>query len=505
MHTIQNLMRMSAMMSPHLISSRLALVLTTAASIAVSPVLPDTIGAQSAAPRRGNDPAAEALVARSLARMGGDSLLRSITSLRMDVMTQWQRIGFADHPYADAPSYERHTDLRDYTTNSWRNTRFFLPSPAASVDIVRDTIGARWFVPPGGAATITPLNIAYVDERRELFAFAPERTLQLARASGAMRLLSDTVIDGAAHVRISATVDGFPAVWFVRRSTALLGMVRFIADETNDFGLAPWARQEIEFWYSGWTRYNPGVLLPRQRDVRRVGRPYKRMRALALNINAAAPADSFAIPDSTATRYLSTEQRPMWNAPLDSVQFIEQSFVTFPPFVGNAGVVRIGGQWVLLETAQAEGAVNLLDTWLTKQTGAGVSAAIIARPTSGNGGVRWFTARRKPTYVTPGVRPAMRRMIGADAATHLQVVARPQWVRVGSDSLLLTPFELPDFGTALAVYSPTLRWLYTPFAGLPAYQTEHDTLLADLRARKLPVEWLGTVRSLRAPAPRASN
>ena len=75
-------------------------------------------------------------------------------------------------------------------------------------------------------------------------------------------------------------------------------MVRFRADETNDMGLAPWGLHEVEFWYSNWALVPPGVMLPRQRDVQRVGKPYKRMTVLQAMINAPAPADSFAISDS---------------------------------------------------------------------------------------------------------------------------------------------------------------------------------------------------------------
>ncbi|BAH40257.1 MAG TPA: hypothetical protein DGD08_11085 [Gemmatimonas aurantiaca] len=453
----------------------------------------------------GNDPRAEAVVARSLARMGGDSLLNAVTSVRMDVMTQWQRIGFSDLPYADAPSYERHTELRNYTTKSWRNTRYFLPSPSIAVDVVRDTVGARWLSQPNGPRSITPLNIAYVDERRELFAFAPERTLQQARASGTLRLLTDTTLGGVPHARVRGTVDGFPATWFLHRSTHLLSMIRFSADETNDFGLAPWARQDVEIWYSGWTRYNPGVLIARQRDVRRVGRPYKRMTAMVVAVNAPAPADSFAIPDSAVTRYLATERRPMWQVSLDSVQIVENAFANFPPFIGSIGAVRIGGQWVLLETAQTEGAVDIVHNWLAKQTGAGASVAIVARPVSGNGGVRWFAAKQRPLYVAPGAATSVRRMTGAANAARATVVSKTQWVRIGSDSVLITPFEVPDFGVALAVYSPTLRWLYTPFVGVPTYQVEHDVIMADLKRRQLPVEWMGTTRALRTAAPRPTN
>jgi len=69
---------------------------------------------------------AAALLDHTIARMGGDSALRGIRSLRLDMMTQWARTTFANRPFADLPSYERNVELRDYTTRAWRNTRQFL-------------------------------------------------------------------------------------------------------------------------------------------------------------------------------------------------------------------------------------------------------------------------------------------------------------------------------------------------------------------------------------------
>ncbi len=448
---------------------------------------------------RPNDPRAVALIDRAVTRMGGEPALRAITSIRLDVMTTWQRTHLGSHPYADAPSFERHADLRDYTTNSWRNTRTFLPGTSGSVDIVRDTVGGRTASGPNNTQLVQPLNLAYVDERRELFAFAPERTLLLAREVGGLRVMSDTTIDGISHARIATTVDGFPATWFMRSTDGLPAMVRFVADETNDFGLAPWGKQEVEIWYSGWARIAPGVLYPRQRDVRRVGRPYKRMTALSVAINAPAPADSFAIADSVVRRYLAEERRPMWAAPLDSTRIEAEAFASFTPWVGTSGAVKIGGQWVLIETGQAAGAAQRAAEWLQSKTGAKVGAGIVARTSTGNGGAGWFAEQRLPLYAAPGAIPMMRQILGPSHIARATTIASSRWVKVGSDSLWLERLDFPDAPGALAVYSPTLKWAYSPMFGAPAFQVEHDAWIAKLRARGLAVEWMGGARALRTP------
>lgn len=444
------------------------------------------------------DTTTAALLDRAIARMGGDSALRSIQTLRLDVMTQWVRTNFASQPFADAPSYERNVELRDYASRAWRNTRTFVGGgPAISItDLVRDTVAAR-LMPraPNAPPEWGPLNLAYVDERRELFAFAPERLVLTLRNEVRVRRLADTTMDGESHARLHATVDGWPTTLFLRQADALPVMVRFRADERNDLGLAVWGEHEVEFWYSQWVRVAPGVLLPRQRDVRRVGKPYKRMTVFALAVNAPAPADSFIITDAIAAAYLATERRPMWDVPLTDARISDSAFAVLPQFLGSAGAVRIGGAWVVFETAVHDGAMRKIDEWLTATTpDVPVAAGVVSTASAINGGVRWFSPKRLPVFAAPAAEPVLRvATSGRDAAT---IITSPRWVRVGSDSLWLEPVTAPDFSKVLAVYSPTLRWLYWPMAGNPAHEVEQAALTARLTARGLPVERVGSMRGV---------
>lgn len=457
------------------------------------------LGSAAEAQVRPNDPSALALVDRAVQRMGGEELLRNVHSFRMDVMTQWQRTHLGTHPFGDAPSYERNADLRDYAANRWRNTRSFLPS-GSSVDIVDDTVASRVLSGPNGAVSASALNVAYVDERRELFAFAPERTLLLAKAAGGLRVLGDTVIDGIAHGRVTGNVDGFPTTYFLRRSDGLLAMLRFTADERNDFGLAPWGPMEVEFWYSNWVLIPPGVLLPRQRDVRRVGRPYKRMTVLSMTANAPVPSDSFAISDSLRQSYLATQRAPMWDVNVEASSISPEGFASLPPVTGILGAVRIGGQWVMLEAGQTPSAALRAASWLETQ-GARVGGVLVAQTTNGGGALSWYAERRLPLFIAAGAEPLARRILGpATLRARATVVSSERWVRIGSDSLWLARVEVPDANGSLVAYSPTLKWLYAPLlVGRPAMRPELDAILARLREKGLAVESLGGARGLRVP------
>lgn len=464
------------------------------------------VGAPTLLAQKPNDPRAVIIVDRAIARMGGEAALRAVKGVRMDIMTQWARTNFADHPFADLPSYERNVELRDYTTNAWRNTRDFMGS-GSSVDIVADTVGARFLSGAGRPTMVMPLNVAYVDERRQLFAVATERLFLAARDAGGMRMLTDTVIDRVKHARIAATVDGIATTIVVRSTDGLPAFVRYRADETNDFGLAPWGEMEVEYWYSNWARLAPGVLIPRQRDVRRVGRTYKRMSVLTAAFNAPAPADSFAIADSTVAKYLATERRPMWNVPLDSTKILADHFAAFGPWTGTSGAVRIGGKWVLLESGQRDGAAALVQNFFAKRTPESPIGAVIAsNGFAGNGGVVFAAAQKIPIYASPGAYPVVRQILGATRATAATtVIGTARWVKIGTDSLWMEPVDAPDSYGSLVVYSPTLKWAYSLLAGRPSTQFELDAALARLRARGFVVESLGGARELRGAAPAAAR
>jgi hypothetical protein len=285
------------------------------------------VAGQLSSPAPAAAQSALAVVDTALARMGGVPAAQAVRRVRFEMVTQWQRTTFDDRPYGDQPSYESHSDLRDYDARSWRNTRRFNNgrSVVEVADVVNDSVAIRRSPGgPGGVAsptsvapgTWTPLNVAYVDERRELFAVAPERALLGARAARDLHTLRDTVVGGTAQARVAATVDGLPMTLVVNRSTGFLTAVRFAAAAPNDFGLVPWGRMDVEVWFSGWRKQPGGLAYPYQWDVRRVGRPYKRMTVLAATFNPAASPDSFAVTDSLRVAYLATAVRAMHDVQL---------------------------------------------------------------------------------------------------------------------------------------------------------------------------------------------
>ncbi|MGH7649144.1 MAG: hypothetical protein ACREND_13590, partial [Gemmatimonadaceae bacterium] len=276
---------------------------------------------------------AQAIVDTAIARMGGLDALRAIRTARYAMVTQWLTTTFNSRPFTDAPSYELNTDMRDYVSRTWHNVRRFPTGDkwTEMIDLVVDTIAARYSATPlpsvaNAGATInhwTALNVAYIDERRELFTFTPDRLLLLLDDARDLRRDRDTTIGGVAHTAVSATINGYPTTAFFRRDDGFLTMVRYHADESNDFGLAPWGPMSVEEWYSVW-RYDltAHVRAPTEWDIVRVGKPYKRMTVLSVAYNPTLPADSLVLGDSIRGEYLAHARHPMADVPLTGAHLV---------------------------------------------------------------------------------------------------------------------------------------------------------------------------------------
>jgi len=461
-------------------------------------------------PASGRAQTARSLLDSAIVRMGGADALRDLKRVRFDLITQWQRTTFDERPYGDQPSYESHTDLRDYDRRAWRNTRRFMGSGPTReiVDVVLDTVAIRRSPGgPGGVASPavaapgawTTLNVAYVDERRELFALAPERLLLSTRDAGDLRLLGDTTIAGAPYARVVATIDGVRTTVLLRRSTGFLTAVRFRRAEPNDFGLVPFGEMDVELWYSGWRKQPSGIVYPFQWDVRRAGRPYKRMTVIAAAFNPPVTPDSFVVSDSLRTAYLATSTRPMHEIALDSARIVERGFVSFNTPGAPAGAVKIGTRWVLLETGQAPSSAERAEVWLAAHdSGADVAAALVTMPGLGMGGASWMVRHKVPLHVGHGALPFVAAALSgyADPQAGVTAVTEGRWLRIGGDSLRLEPIDLPDAPGALVAYAPSLAWVYSAAAANPLYL---DRVLAHARARGWRVSRVGSARGSLSP------
>lgn len=436
------------------------------------------------------DAAAGRIVERALTRMDGTVRLADIRRLRYDMLTQWQRTHFSEHPYADRPSYEQHTDVRDYDLDAWRNSRRFGWGAGARlvIDLVRDSVG--WRTMPEGAR---PLPMAYVDERDELFFYSPDRVMLAIREAADLHAGPDTTLGGVRHVRVSGSYRGVPFALFLTASDTLPAMLRFRKAHTNDFGLAQWGTMDVEVWYSGWRPFPGGVNLPSQWDIRRVGRPYKRLTILSAAFNPPFAADSFAVTDSMRAAFERAGRGPMHDLPLDSARVLDDRMVAFRTFGAPLGAVRIGTEWLLLEAGRAPLSYQRSSRWLQQHTGGRIAMILTGLVSPDNGGVAAEEAATARIVAAPGTAPILRAALQGYGrpARAIETVDREGWLAIGGDSVFVQPFDLPDAAGTFLVWAPSLRWLYAPQAATPLGER---IVLDYARARGWMVERLGSAR-----------
>jgi hypothetical protein len=257
----------------------------------------------------------------------------------------------------------------------------------------------------------------------------------------------------------------------------------------------------VELWYSGWQKQASGLVYPHQWDVRRAGKPYKRMTVIAATFNSPATPDSFVVSDSLRTAYLATATRPMHDIPLDSARIVDGRFASFGTPGAPVGAVKLGTDWVLLEAGQAPSSVERAVSWLAKtDPGSRVAGALVTMPATGNGGAAWLAARHVPVYVAPGAAPFIDAVMRGHSMPTASVapISRGRWLRVGGDSLWLEPIDLPDAPGALVAYAPSSEWLYSSAAANPLHL---DLILARARANGWRVSTLGSARGVTLPLP----
>jgi hypothetical protein len=439
-------------------------------------------------------PTADSVVRRALALVGGEPALRGVQRVSMSMMTQWQRTGFRSVPFTDQPSFEQHTDVRDYSIPAWRNTREF--GRLKIINVVRDSIALT-----NMGQEFRPLSVAYVDERAELFLYTPDRLLLALRDAPAIQRGADTVIGGEPHLRVTGTLHGrFPSTVFFHAGTGLPTMLRFRAGHPNDFGLVAWGVMPVEIWYSAW-RSHGAISIASQWDILRVGAPYKRMTVLRADFNPAFAADSFVVTPEQRTMYLTSPSvKPMHETVVRrEVRMVTPTLANVTAFGLQSGAVRSGAGWLMLGAAVTPFSYAYGERLLDSLGASPITAVLAATAISAtNGGVLTALDRGLPVYMSAATEPALRRIL-ANAGRPMRGLRRVTpglTIGEGEHRLRLEPVDLPNTPGSMMLYQEQSGWLYLPDAVTPL-----DIAVAREKARTLgwSIKAIGTAPALYQP------
>lgn len=440
--------------------------------------------------------------------MGGLATLQGIKTARYHLAIQWLNPNFDSQPYRDAPSYEFDTDYRDYGARLWRNTRRFARGAdwLEYLDLVVDTVAARQGpnltksipTPAGVVDGWAPLDIAYIDERRELFALTPDRLVLALEDAPDLTSRADTLIGGIRHLVVSGTVEGYPMTAFFRQTDGMLALARYHADESNDFGLAPWGPMDVDVWYSVWQRDDSGhVYLPHQWDIARIGRAYKRITVLNVDFGATMSPDSLTLSDAVRDAYLKFARKPMADLPLDSARISADGRVALFNTPGAPrAAVKIGAEWLLLEPGNLPLNAERAAAWLAEHDkGSRVAGAVVSREWP-MGGADWVARAKLPIYLAPSDAQGLRKSLSNFGApsTSMHVVDAGMWIRTSSsprDSAWVEPIDVPSTSRAVLIYVPSLKWVYS--SGI-VNTLDQEFVERHIATRKWIIERIGTLQ-----------
>lgn len=405
------------------------------------------------------------IVSRAAETMGGAERLRAVERVTFEMMTQWKRTTFEPEPYRDLPSYEPHTDVRDYTIPAWRNTRQLLS--AQIVNVVRDSVATTDF-----GTGPQPLSVAYIRERHELFTYSPDRLILALLDAPDLVAYGDTVMGHDIYQRVRATLRGrYPATVYFHTGTGLPRRLRFQAAQPEDYGLVHWGAMDVSVWYSNWKTVQ-GISLATQWDIDRVGVPYKRMTIRQAVINPDFnPADSFSVsaelraeyPDGQAARPMH-EVLPQVSEPsLTAEDRIELGGFGIP-----AGAVRIGqgSDWLLLGTGQTP--FNLeqgLESFERVSDGT-IPAVLFTLGGSGSGGVVGAIDRGMVVYTGVSGEPHLLRIAANAGVDVASIVVVSTELRLGETGpgIRLAPLDLPDRPGSIILFQESTGWAWAPEA-----------------------------------------
>lgn len=435
--------------------------------------------ASARASARTSDAVARAILDTSVIRMGGIAALRSVQRVRVESMTEWQRTSLDNRTHPVVLSYEWSTELRDYAKPAWRYTRRFLGANGWTevVDLVVDSVAAMKNNGKWGAQ-----NVAYVDERTEVFTFTPERLMVFAYDAADARALPDTLLQGARYARVRANINGFRTTLLFGKGDGLLARAEFRAAQPKDFGLAGWGEMDVSIRYSQWQRLREvPINVPMQLNIYRVGKPYKRVTIVGSTVNPEFIPDSLVMPDSLRRAFYALGNRAMFDLAVDSARIVNTNFATFATPGTPVGAVRLGGSWLFIEGGTAPMSMQRSVAFLTKNDAATPIAGAIVTIPGGQAGFISLTGFAKPVWVTGGAKPYVAAMLeGWKSGAHVRDAVNGSWMHVGTDSLRIDVIDLPDYPSTAVLYSPTLQWVYAAPATSPL-MLEHIVSFAKQR------------------------
>ncbi len=419
-----------------------------------------------------------ALIEAGAHAMGGLDLLRRLPAVRVEETGHEYMISTPTSP--DGPrrmALQTFTEIRNRSLDAIRWSQVLRypmrPEVFNRTIVATATAGATMSGP-----RVAPDSPAGWRAARGEVELAPERILLTALAAAQLTLEPAIVVagDSASVVRFPYR-EGSVELALDRRSHLPIRVMLTYSPADDPF-MHMLGDATLETTWTAWAVDSSGLWYPRQRSVTLNGEPYREYVVTSFELPAAAPPDSFAIPDTVAARFSPSRSGP-------------RSVRLSPRPLGRNAVLYLGGYQAFAvkqddgvvvveapESAEKSRAVlrDLAERWPTVP----VKALIATSPMWMHlGGVREYVARRIPIYASRGTAEVVRRLVAAPHRLSPDSLSRaPRSLRlhvVGgrlelgrrADRLEVRPADGPHGAAMLLVRLPALRLLYASDIPVP--------------------------------------
>ncbi len=430
-----------------------------------------TLSPLALADKTGSD--AHAVLASATDAMGGEKLLRSLTSLKFDIRETQFRVD--DSERAESPFWISSLTLAE--TRDLQGGRYH---DETSVD--NPQFSYTQTTTSDGAISATALSFrgqtAYRTrpETHERMELSPERILLTAAAASDLHELPDVSVHGVLHHDLRFTWRGFQVDVFVNADTHLPDRIASLRTNPYDIAQHAWGdiRWSTDFLF--WKREADGLVYPRQWDTSRNGSPIFTESVVKLAEGVPLDAASFTVPEAAQKQFADTEHLPVDDYPFDG----SKQMVAL-----GKDVWLLAGNWNVLVVQQADGLVvidcpqstgysaKVLDFLQQKFPGVKVKAVVSTTDSTWHyAGLRTYLARGIPAYALDLNVPLLQSFLSAPhtltpdeyaGATHspdLRAISDRTVIGDGDARMELYPIRGESDERMMMVYFPGLELLY---------------------------------------------
>jgi glyoxylase-like metal-dependent hydrolase (beta-lactamase superfamily II) len=453
------------------------------------------------------------LLERSAEAVGGLARLRAIAAVRVEEQGHEYLLSIPGDPRGPKRvAVQRLATLRRAEPAGVRATtdQLFPMRPEHFAQTTVATANAAAVVRGGtmAAGAVSDLEGALGD-----YALAPERVLLTALAAPTARAEHDTTIAGTRYHIVSFAMPGAQgrAYLAINARTSFPDRVRLERAYPALVYWAMWGRISIETVWSSWSLDANGVWYPRQRTLTFNGAPFREYSVTALDLAAAAPADSFAIPDSLAAHYAAAASAPPRTPQLTPVTLADG--ITLFQGGYQAAIVREPAGVIVIEAPESDAKSRaVLQECERLYPGVPVSAVVSTSPAWMHiGGLPEYARRRIPIYALDMDGAEIQELLAAPRADgngaalqRARVIPVSESLTLGSgqNRMQLIPARGIHAAAMMLVYWPAHQLLYAsdvviPPAFEPVFTSAYDADLRRILDRlQLPVT---TMYSLHLP------